>query len=119
MWPHGLPGEYNISFPSDAFSCYPENAIEMLDQPGEWYLDRSSDGSYWPREGEDLTRADVVVPFLQKSLLCVAGTPERPVRNLRLKGIHVAHVDRPLPPTPFKVISSTLLADPHHAIDLR
>jgi Right handed beta helix region len=102
MWPHGMPGEYNISFPSGAFSCYFENAVEMLDRPGEWYLDRSTGTlSYWPREGEDLTRAEVVAPVVQKSLLCVAGTPMRPVRNLRLKGIHVAHVDRPLPPYGF------------------
>ena len=40
-WPHGMPGEYNISFPSGDYACYFENAIEMLDQPGEWYLDRA------------------------------------------------------------------------------
>ena len=42
-----------------------------------------------------------MAPVVEKSLLCIAGTPERPVRNLRLKGIHVAHVDRPLPPYGF------------------
>ena len=57
MWPHGLPHEYNIGFPAGAFACYFENALELLDEPGEWYLDRQTGTlSYWPREGEDLTR---------------------------------------------------------------
>ena len=102
MWPHGLPGEYNISFPSSPFRatsrmpwrCWTGRAS------GIW-IARTGTLSYWPREGEDLTRADVVAPVVQKSLLCVTGTPKRPVRNLRLKGIHVAHVDRPLPPYGF------------------
>ncbi len=102
MWPHGMPGEYNISFPKGAYACYFENALEMLDEPGEWYLDRHTGTlSYWPREGEDLTRAEVVAPLVQDTLLSLAGTSERPVRNLRLKDIHVTHVDRPLPPYGF------------------
>ena len=49
----------------------------MLDQPGEWYLDRQTGTlSYWPREGEDLTRAEVIAPVVQKSLLVVAGTTD-------------------------------------------
>ena len=68
-WPHGMPGEYNISFPAGDYACYFENAIEMLDQPGEWYLDRQTGTlSYWPREGEDLTRAEVIAPVVQESL---------------------------------------------------
>ena len=97
-WPHGLPFEYNIGFPRAPYSCYFENAREMLDEPGEWYLDRHTGTlSYWPREGEDLTRAEVVAPVVQQSLLSLAGTAERPVRNVHLKGLHVAYVDRPLP----------------------
>ena len=77
-----MPGEYNISFPTGAYTCYFENAIEMLDQPGEWYLDRQTGTlSYWPREREDLTRAEVVAPVVQKSLLVVAGTPARAVKS--------------------------------------
>ena len=71
-WPHGFPREYNISFPKGACPCYFENALEMLDQPGEWYLDRQTGMlSYWPREGEDLTRAEVVAPVVQNTLLAV------------------------------------------------
>jgi hypothetical protein len=100
-WPHGFTNEYNISFPGNrwtTWACYFENALEMLDQPGEWYMDRQTGVlSYWPREGEDLTRAEVVAPVLQKTLVSVQGTPERPVRNVHFRGIRVAYVDWPLP----------------------
>ena len=47
----------------------------------------------WPRPGEDIVKAEVVAPVLQKTLLAVIGTRERPVCNLVLKGIHVEHLD--------------------------
>ena len=94
---HFLP-ELQHGLPSVGKACYLENALEMLTQAGEWYLDRQSGVlSYWPRTGEDLTQAEVVAPVVQKTLLAVTGTRERPVRNLHFKGIHVEYVDYPLP----------------------
>jgi Fibronectin type III domain/GH141 insertion domain len=47
--------------------AYLENAFELLDQPGEWYLDRAAHTVYYrPRHGEDLRRADVEAPALEK-----------------------------------------------------
>ena len=44
-----------------------ENALEFLDQPGEWYLDRQSRRlHYKPRPGEDLAQAEVVAPRLER-----------------------------------------------------
>lgn len=90
--------DWSLSLPAAGKACYLENALEMLDQPGEWYLDRNTGVlSYWPRDGEDLTRDEVIAPVLQKTMLAVIGTPERPVLNVHFKGIHVEHVDWPLP----------------------
>lgn len=84
-------------FPSPGRWCYFENARELLDQPGEWYLDRQTGVlSYCPLPDEDMTRADVVAPVLGR-LLEVTGTPERPVRNLHFKGIRFEHTDWKLP----------------------
>jgi len=78
--------------------CYLENALEFLDQPGEWYLDRRTGVlSYWPRAGEDLDPAEVVAPVLGKTLLAVVGTPQRPVRNLHFRGLRCRYVDWPPP----------------------
>ncbi len=91
--------DWYLSAPTVGKACYLENALEMLDQPGEWYLDRRTGIlSYWPRPGENLLQAKVIAPVVQGTLLKVAGTPEKPVVNLTFKGIHAAHVDWPLPP---------------------
>jgi hypothetical protein len=108
-WPHGMPVEYNINFPKDQKPCYFENALEMLDQPGEWYLDRQTGVlHYWPRKGESLGRAKVVAPMVNNTLLAIEGTKERPVRNVRFRGIRVAHVDWPLPPEGFTAMFGCL-----------
>ncbi|MGD0899272.1 MAG: right-handed parallel beta-helix repeat-containing protein [Thermoguttaceae bacterium] len=78
--------------------CFLENAIEMLDQPGEWYLDRQTGTlSYWPRPSEDMATIEVIAPVAQKTLLAVSGTADRPVRNLHFRGLNVEHLDWPLP----------------------
>jgi len=47
--------------------AYVENAFELLDQPGEWYLDRSAHTVYYrPRPGENLRWSDVEAPALEK-----------------------------------------------------
>ncbi|MHC4399521.1 MAG: right-handed parallel beta-helix repeat-containing protein [Planctomycetota bacterium] len=84
-------------FPSPGRWCYFENARELLDEPGEWYLDRRTGIlSYWPRPGEDMTEIEVVAPVLTQ-LVVVAGTADRPVRNLHFKGLRFEHTDWSLP----------------------
>src|SRR5438046_6554055 len=44
-----------------------ENAFELLDSPGEWYLDKSSHTVFYlPRSGENLATADVEAPVLEQ-----------------------------------------------------
>jgi hypothetical protein len=51
-----------------------ENALEFLDQPGEWYLDRQSRKLYYkPRPGENLAQAEVIAPRLER-LVELKGT---------------------------------------------
>jgi hypothetical protein len=87
--------DWYLSFPDPHWkACYLENALEMLDEPGEWYLDRCTGIlSYFPLPGEDMNLAEVVAPVTQKTLLSVTGTRERPVLNLNFKGIHVEYLD--------------------------
>ena len=77
--------------------CYFENAPEMLDQPGEWYLDRTTgELRYWPLADENLATAEVVAPVIQR-LVEVKGTPEHPVRNLHFRGLRFVHAGLTLP----------------------
>jgi hypothetical protein len=67
------------------------NALEFLDEPGEWFADTAAGRIYyWPRAGEDLARARVVVPALE-TVVQVAGTVDRPVTHVRFEGIGFAH----------------------------
>lgn len=77
--------------------CHFVGAAEMLDQPGEWHLDRSSGTlRYWPRPGEDMATAEVILPIAEK-LVQVSGTPDRPVRNLHFRGIRFEYTGLGLP----------------------
>jgi hypothetical protein len=68
-----------------------ENALELLDEPGEWYLDRAEGAVYYmPRSGEDMSAVEVIAPAVEK-LIELRGTLEQPVRNIRFEGITFAH----------------------------
>jgi len=76
-----------------------ENAPELLDSPGEWYLDRRTGLlSYWPLAGEDPAKAEAVAPVLSL-LLGVRGEAgkARRLENLRFAGLTLAHCEFPLP----------------------
>ena len=76
--PYGV----NADLPS-----YVENARELLDDPGEWYLDQPAHTLYYkPRAGQDLTAADVEIPRLQ-TLVSGTGTEAVPLTGLAFSGI--------------------------------
>lgn len=67
------------------------NALCFLDAPGEWFHDAAREVVYyWPRPGEDLGRADVVVP-VQETLLAATGTLDRPVAHVQFKGLRFTY----------------------------
>jgi glycosyl hydrolase family 141/parallel beta helix pectate lyase-like protein len=83
--------------PRAGMACYIENALELLDQPGEWYLDRRSGMlSYWRPKGQDMTLAQVVAPRLTR-LLEVKGKIGQTVHDIHFKGIDFEHTDWLLP----------------------
>lgn len=70
---------------------YLTNAIELLDEPGEWYLDITHQKLYyWPRKNEDLVTASVTAPVLE-TLVRIEGTIDHPVANIRFNNISFQH----------------------------
>jgi hypothetical protein len=70
---------------------YLSNAIQLLDEPGEWFYDtRTRQLYYWPRAGEDMAVAEVIAPELEV-LVRVSGTIDRPVSNIIFKDISFRH----------------------------
>ncbi|MBO9606751.1 MAG: right-handed parallel beta-helix repeat-containing protein, partial [Paenibacillaceae bacterium] len=66
---------------------YIENAYELLDEPGEWYLAPSGQTLYYkPRAGENVAVSAFEIPVLEE-LVKLEGTLEHPVRHIRFEGI--------------------------------
>lgn len=101
-FPMSLEWWQRIGNPGAGHAAYFENALEFLDEPGEWYLDRATGIlTYWPRPGEDMTRVNIVAPVRQGTLVSVAGTDTHHITNLHFRGLEVAYVDYELPPRGF------------------
>jgi hypothetical protein len=71
------PHKYDISF---------ENALEFMDEPGEWYLDEKNHEVYYKlNDGETIENIEVIAPKLDK-LLDINGTD-----NLTFFGLLFEH----------------------------
>ncbi len=70
------------------------NALELLDQPGEFYFDRAEKTVYYiPRPGEEMPTARVIAPVTQ-TLIQIEGKPiKNRVRNITFEGLTFAHTD--------------------------
>jgi hypothetical protein len=64
-----------------------ENAYQLLDSPGEWYLDKSAGNLYYmPAAGVNMSTAQVTVPVVE-GLVNAAGTLSSPISNVAFSGI--------------------------------
>jgi hypothetical protein len=89
-----LVGGSNVGTPQ-----YVENAFEVLDQPGEWYLDRAAGRTYAiPRAGQNLTTADVEAPVLE-TLVSGSGSASSPIHDITFSGIQFSYATWLLPDT--------------------
>ncbi|MBI2433772.1 MAG: right-handed parallel beta-helix repeat-containing protein [Candidatus Hydrogenedentes bacterium] len=78
---------------------YVEHLFEGLDQPGEWYLDRTAGKFYYlPLPGEEMNTAEVVAPIAQQ-LLVLQGDPANGkfVEHLRFRGLRFMYTNYVLP----------------------
>jgi len=95
-----------------------ENFRSALDAPGEWFLDRGGVLFYKPLDGQDMTRAKVVAPVLEKFIV-IKGDPTagRLVRHVTIKGLAFRHAQYITPPGGFEAaqaaspIDAVVLAD--------
>lgn len=86
-WPSPMitpGGEHNSAF-------YITGSRALLDNGGEWWLDRKAEKVYYiPRQGEQMAAAEVEVPAVE-TLLRVEGTPERMATGITFRGITFSH----------------------------
>ncbi|OGV63425.1 MAG: hypothetical protein A3K19_30750 [Lentisphaerae bacterium RIFOXYB12_FULL_65_16] len=75
---------------------YVENVFEALDEPGEWYLNRTTGTVYYyPRPGEDMKSAEIIAPVVTTTLVDFQGASDKGelVENLHFRGIAFQHTN--------------------------
>lgn len=75
-----------------------ENYLQALDQPGEWFLDRSGRLYYYPLPGENPNEVEVVAPVAE-SFVHFRGdeTSGAPVEHITLRGLSFRYSGHTLP----------------------
>jgi hypothetical protein len=98
------------AFPTAGRWGYFENAREFLDQPGEWYLERSTGTVwFWPPPGLEPGQggadagagSGVAVAPVSEALIVVTGAAPQPVRHLHFRGLQLSYTRWPLPAAGF------------------
>nr|WP_248926291.1 discoidin domain-containing protein [Paenibacillus hamazuiensis] len=65
-----------------------ENALEFIDEPGEFYFDKRSKYLYYlPQEGINLQQAEVVVPKAEKLLNLSGSSAANKIQNVEIRGL--------------------------------
>nr|WP_240343969.1 carbohydrate binding domain-containing protein [Paenibacillus sp. SYP-B3998] len=95
------PGWYNLrnkNSTSVATPWYFENAYNLLDQEGEWYLNRTTDTFYYkPRANENMTTAQVTIPQVEQLVKIKGSSLDTPIHNIQFEGISFAYTTWLLP----------------------
>ena len=73
---------------------YYENAYELLDEEGEWYLDRTGAVGgkaytfyYKPYAGEDMGKSEAVAPVLEELVTVTGDSVSKPAEHIRFEDI--------------------------------
>lgn len=74
---------------------YVEHAPDILDEPGEWYLDRTAGKLYYePMAGEAINKIDAIAPVLSQ-VVRIEGKPEAKqfVKGVTFRGLTFSHTE--------------------------
>ena len=71
---------------------YLENSYDLIDAPGEWYLDEKNQTLYYkPRSGENMGSANVVAPRLNTMFSVLGKDTKNKVGYMSFEGLTFAH----------------------------
>lgn len=84
-------GNNNVGPGSVGSPTRAENAYQLLDTPGEWYLDVTSSKFYYiPLGGQNVATLDVEAPVLE-ALVTGGGTSTSPMHDVAFRGIQFSY----------------------------
>jgi hypothetical protein len=76
-------------------SCWVENVLEELDEPGEWVLNSKQGKVYlWPRDESPVVAPQLIELIRVEGEIDKQGPEDTPVRNLCFRGLTFMHGDR-------------------------
>ena len=92
-------GDKIVSFSSNAYRAfgilpdqtryYVENALGLLDEPGEWYFDKAEGYLYYyPQSGQNINSLNIVIPKTNQFIKTVTGAK---IQNLNFKYLKFQH----------------------------
>ena len=92
------------------------NTREGMTRPGQWYLDRTAGRLvYWPLPGEDMAKIKIVAPITER-IISLAGTSQKPVTSITIRGLTLQATTAPLKPASF---GATAFDGALHAVQAR
>jgi hypothetical protein len=75
-------------YPKYSVPFYLENALELLDNPGEWYYNPDThELFYMPREDENMNNVKAVIPQTQTLIEITGGLVGQEVHNISFEGL--------------------------------
>ncbi len=70
------------------------NALEFVNDPGEFFFNKTTHTLYYyPMQGEDMSKADVEAPVLDRLIVISGKSTSDRVKNIGFDGITFAHTD--------------------------
>lgn len=84
-----------LHFLKDVPNCWVENAIEELDEEGEWVLDQKAGKLYlWPRNDTPVYYPQVEEIIRLEGGIDLNGSTDTPLKNIHFRGLTFLHGDR-------------------------
>jgi len=84
-----------LHFLRDTECCWVENALEELDEPGEWVLNTKEGKLYlWPRGKSPVVAPRLLELIRVEGAVDIDGPKDVPVRNLCFRGLTFMHGER-------------------------
>lgn len=84
-----------LHFLKETKSCWVENILEALDEPGEWVLDSKKGKLYlWPRNDSPVIAPQLTELIRVEGEIDKEGPNDVPVRHLCFRGLSFMHGDR-------------------------
>ncbi|MDA7920638.1 right-handed parallel beta-helix repeat-containing protein [Verrucomicrobiales bacterium] len=84
-----------LHFLRETESCWVENTLEGLDEPGEWALNTKEGKLYlWPRNESQVVAPQLTELIRVEGQVDKPGPEDTPVRNLCFRGLTFQHGDR-------------------------